>query len=402
MRPQPRELLNFLLRKFDGLKTLFEVGLQQSYIIEPSLFNKISGENDLDEGELLKFGFLKMQPNGYYKLEKNYTDFLEFLFKKSALELPEKFNGYTENISELFLKIRTHTEQPKEILKYTVNSLIDEIENFVGDIEQQTNQLLSDTDALKHNPDNLTDLRERVKTATLWIDNFIKPLNITLNPQSSNSIINHINQISRYANDKKLFEKDLEVAQWFERLYSQSQYADDELKRSANRIVRELIPLLDRIRESSRILSGFYYFLENEENKEQQPVNYLPIISKLRRFAYSQDSAAKAEMLVDTFFIEQEAQQFEYETTETEFWIPDSVHFKEELFNALPIDNFYEWCYGFLKNETVSVNSYKFFTIAKLILEEELKIEYQPGRFDIELEDAIMSVPIVKAYERIS
>ena len=83
--------------------------------------------------------------------------------------------------------------------------------------------------------------------------------------------------------------------------------------------------------------------------------------------------------------------------------MPDASHFKEQLLKEKSVDDFYKWCFDTLKEHTNNITISKYFTVSNLILEEDLTAEYNDeARFDIQLSDAILKMPKVKIYEKLS
>jgi hypothetical protein len=84
-------------------------------------------------------------------------------------------------------------------------------------------------------------------------------------------------------------------------------------------------------------------------------------------------------------------------------WLPDASYFKEQLLKENEVSNFYQWCFDSLKAHTENITLAKFFTVSNLILEEDLVAEYKDeARFEIQLSDAILKMPTVKIYEKLS
>jgi len=98
----PDEILRFMSKNLQGLRLLFEAGRRQGYVLEQAVFEKIRLENDLDLGDLLRLRLVKQQPTHDYKLRKQYTDFLEFIFESAALNLPDRFKFHAEAIRAQF------------------------------------------------------------------------------------------------------------------------------------------------------------------------------------------------------------------------------------------------------------------------------------------------------------
>lgn len=393
----PDEILRFMSKNLSGLRALFDAGRRQSYVLELAVFEKIRLENDLDLGDLLRLKFVKQQPTQDYKLRKQYTDFLEFIFASAALNLPDQFKFHADSIRAQFNDLQQELDAAK--LPDHITTLQNQMDDFLTEIETQTNQLLRDTEALKASGEHESSLQERIATATRWLDSFVHPLSQVLQAQSPDAVVAQLHRINTYAHQKSLFETDPELARLFRHLYGEAMRVGEELTRLSNQIVRELMPMLERIRTSSKIMAGFYLLLEAVRQNQEPDLPFYGLLSRRNRRVYSTDWKVRAEMLLDGFFIEPE--RFVEEVPEAEDdWLPDTNHFKRRLNASLPVDDFYTWCYDFLKAETPNVTLHKFFAVSKLLLDTDFEADFLENslRFDLELEDTTLSLPKIKLY----
>ena len=393
----PDETLRFMSKNLQGLRLLFEAGRRQGYVLEHAVFEKICLENDLDLGDLLRFRFVKQQPTQDYKLRKQYTDFLEFLFESASLNLPDRFQFHAASIREQFSQLQQEMDNAK--LPLLITSLQEQLDDFLTEIDTQTRQLLRDIESLKASGEHESNLQERIGTATRWLDSLVYPLNQVLQASSPDAVVTQLHGINTYAHKKSLFETDPELARLFRHLYGEALRVNEELTRLSNLIVRELMPMLERIRTSSKILAGFYRYLESVRQKQEPDLPFWGLLSRNRRNSrvYASDWKVRAEMLLDNFFVERE-QFVEDAAGPTDDWLPDTDHFKNSLRASLPVDDFYGWCYNFLKTETADITLHKFFSVSKLLLDNEFEaifLENSP-RFDLDLADATLSLPKIQ------
>lgn len=394
----PDEILRFMSKNLQGLRLLFEAGRRQGYVLEQAVFEKICLENGLDFDDLQRLKFAKQQPTQDYKLRKQYTDFLEFIFESAALNLPDRFKFHAESIRAQFNDLQQEPNTAK--LPDHITSLQNQLDEFLTEIDTQTRQLLRDTEALKARGEHEASLPERIATATRWLDSFIHPLTQVLQANSPDAIVTQLHRINTYAHQKSLFEPDPELARLFRHLYGEALRVSEERIRLSNQIVRELMPMLERIRTSSKIMAGFYYLLEAVRQDKEPDIPFYGLLSRRNRRVYSTDWKVRAEILLDNFLIEPE--RFMEEAIEvSDDWLPDTNHFKKHLKASLPLDDFYSWCYDFLKTETPNVTLYKFFSVSKLLLDNDFEAEFLENshRFDLELEDVTLSLPKVKLYD---
>jgi len=391
----PDDILRFMSKNLQGLRLLFEAGRRQGYVLEQAVLEKIRLENDLELEDLLRFKFVKQQPTQDYKLRKQYTDFLEFIFESAALNLPDRFKYFADSIRSQFNELQQELDTSK--LPDHITSLQNQLDDFLSEIDIQTRQLLRETEALKASGEHESSLQERIATATRWLDSFIHPLTQVLQAQSPDAIVAQLHRINTYAHQQSLFEGEPELARLFRHLYGEALRVSEELTRLSNQIVRELMPMLERIRISSKIMTGFFHLLEAFRQNQEPDLPFYGLLNRRNRRVYSTDWKARAEMLLDNFFIEPE-RFLEEVVIADDNWISDTNHFKSRLKASLPVDDFYGWCYDFLKTETPNVTLHKFFSVSKLLLDNDFEADFLEDsyRFNLELEDATLSLPKIK------
>lgn len=399
MKLNPKKILHFLTANFEFVKLLFDLSKEDDTIKTEEL-TKICKENNVDIGSLTELKILKELANGDYKLRKSYSDFLQFLFDEYALSLPEALSAMSNAIEDIFTKLQRSTDKT-QITTY-ISGLNNVIDDFLERIDRYTQNLLKDTESLKSSAESATDLTQRIKKATFWIDEFIKPLNSILDKSQTKSIINTISLISAYASQRKFEEEDANLRRQFAKLYINALNADIDINQQIKKLTRELLPLLDRIKTNSQIQMGFYYFLDNYDNPEGYIVPLPDLVYTTRHSAYSPIFEKEALMYLEHFKVATKI-FIEDEDPEIDKWLPDTVYFKEKLQNNLPIENFFEWCYETLREEEVKLDMMKYSTISNLIYEKEFDAEFvNEKRINLELEDVILTLPKVNLYASIS
>jgi hypothetical protein len=344
--------------------------------------------------------FCRQLSTGEYKLNGNYTTFLEFIFDDFVLDLPETLKNRYQAIFNHFTNLQVEASELKIIL--LAQEIIKEVENFLNDIERQTVRLLRDTESLKVNAENHSDFTLRIQKANYWIDEYIIPLNAILNKAHPNSVVNAIIQVQRYSSEKRILADSYELRREFEKLYACVVNAKSELDETLRILTRDLLPLLDRIKTDSIILSGFYHFVENIDQPENYIISLPDLLRKTKANILSKAFSSEAEFYIDQFNYQTPEILYEDETEQME-WLPDASYFKEQLLKENEVSNFYQWCFDSLKAHTENITLAKFFTVSNLILEEDLVAEYKDeARFEIQLSDAILKMPTVKIYEKLS
>jgi hypothetical protein len=175
----------------------------------------------------------------------------------------------------------------------------------------------------------------------------------------------------------------------FEKLYAQLVQTNTDLLRQSKVLVNELLPLLERIRTESLILTGWIEFLRNPYKLETPP-----LLKGSRNMPYAKDMLYKVREFFEQFST---AEFVSYEETEADFdrWIFDRDAFMTKLNSQLPVNDFFGWCFATLQKDFEHIETDKFFALTGLLFDEGLQIEFpkKNERVDITTTTSHMSVP---------
>lgn len=399
-----KQILGFLQIHYEFVKEIFDAS-KPDFILDSDTLNKFIEEYNLNHErkisitKLIDVKFCRQLPTKDYKVNRSYVDFLQFLFDDFTLDLPETLKERYKTIFELFSKLKTADKTGKIVVLIT--NIINVIDVFLNDIHRQTQRLLIDTESLKVNANEYSDLSKRLEKAIFWIDEYIEPLNKILEKGHPESFYSAIVEIQSYTSEKRYVAENYKLKLEYSKLYASALYARTELDQNLQKLTRELKPLLDRIKSDSIILSGFYHFVENIDYPEKFIVPIPNPIKKTKGRPVFKKFDSEAQFYVDQFNYKT-ADTFYVEQIEEVEWLPDSKHFKELLLKEKNVTDFYKWCYDILKDYTEEITLSKYFTLTNLLLEEDLAVDYNSeDRNEIVLDDAILMMPKVKIYERI-
>jgi hypothetical protein len=263
-----------------------------------------------------------------------------------------------------------------------------EIRTFYEMVEKNTISLLNETRELKANVKKV-DYREKIVKASRWIDEYIIPLNKILDINHNASIANKLYDISEFSNKYRLNFDDEGTRILFGKLYFQLIQVNDNLLRQSKILTNELLPLIERIRTESIILTGWITFLKNPY-KQKVP----SIFEGKKTNIYSKNTFFNAAEFFEQFKNEAEV-YFEEEINNEEKWIFDKDFFTQKLKSNLPVDNFFKWCSKTLSEEYKKVEIEKFFALTSLAFDEDILLEY-PTKAEyekIKINDLIVTVP---------
>ena len=387
MKAEPRTILRFLLEYFDIINELYETQSKGGVIAYETL-NLITSKHNSDiKSQLIDYKILS-PVNDNYEIRTVYYNLIEFILSEFKPLLPETIEKYHVSISELFRKIKENINGDKVILNQRLTELANEIRTFYEMVEKNTISLLNETRELKANVKKV-DYREKIVRASRWIDEYIIPLNKILDINHSASIANKLYDISEYSNKYRLNCDDESTRVLFEKLYFQLIQVNDNLLRQSKILTTELLPLIERIRTESIILTGWITFLKNPY-KQKVPV----LFESKRTNIYSNNTFFNASEIFEQFKNETDI-YFEDEINNDEKWIFDKEFFTNKLKSNLPVNDFFKWCNKTLKEEYKKVEIEKFFALTTLAFDEDIERDFgaKPEFDKIKINDLTLTVP---------
>ncbi|MCC7302068.1 MAG: hypothetical protein IT233_05455 [Bacteroidia bacterium] len=390
MRTEPKTILYFLWHYYEPIQELFDAQSRDGYIRKETL-KEICGRHGHDiEGKLTEYKILK-NVNTDYEFRTVFYGLLEFIMNEFKPMLPETIEKYHHSISELFRKIRKGVHEEKFILMQRLTDLTSETRDFSEGVENNTLKLLAKTRELKANMEKV-DYRDKIRKASEWIEYYILPMNKILDIHHTSSIANKLFEIANFANEKRLLVSEEQTRQAFEKLYYFLLQTNDDLLRQSKILTNELLPLIERIRTESIILSGFIEFL-----KDPFDVPVPQMLKTSRDMVYNRHMELNA-----TEFWEQ------FERVEKVYineagsgkpaWLFDREAYKDKLDKSLPVEDFFDFL-GTEWNEKQEVfDEEKFFAFTTLLFEEDLKLEFpdKSSQHRIRTENMTYRVPKIK------
>ncbi|MGZ4056696.1 MAG: hypothetical protein ACXVPU_17620 [Bacteroidia bacterium] len=387
MKAEPKTILRFLLEHYDVIAELFETQSKEG-IIAYEVLNQIVSKHESDiRGQLIEYKVLS-PVNDNYEIRTVYYNLIEFILSEFKPMLPETIEKYHTSIAELFRKIRENLNGDKVTLSQRLNDLAIEVRSFYEMVERNTQSLLQETRELKANVKKI-DYREKIVRASRWIDEYIIPLNKILDINHSASVANKLYEISEFSNKYRLNFDDENARVQFEKLYFQLIQVNDNLLRQSKILTNELLPLIERIRTESIILTGWITFLKNPYKRK------VPKILKRKEISvYSPSTFFNAAEIFEQFKNDTDV-YFEDEEHNDEKWIFDKEHYTAKLKENLPVENFFKWCNKTLKEDYKKVEIEKFFALTTLAFDEDIERDFGPkAEFEkIKINDLTITVP---------
>ncbi len=367
LKAEPKTILNFLANYYDSIKDLFDLQTNEGLIRKERLAQNIANRGEAIEQQLIDYKIIRKLGEDF-EFRDTYYKLFEFILNEFRPLLPETIQKYEHSIGILFKKIREGIAGDKLILSQRMGDLYNEIKEFSEAVEKNTIRLLAETRELKSNVDKL-DYKEKVRKASFWIDYYITPLNNILDINHAESITNKLFDISNYFNIRRLNFDDESIRVQFEKTYSFLVHTNDDLLRQSKLLTNELLPLIERIRTESIILTGWIEFLKAPY---KSPLPKLFMIE--RHFPYSNDMYLNAKEYVEQFATDEKI-MIDEPFAMSDKWVFKKDFYKDKMMKQLPVDHFFEWCGLILKKDYQDIETDKFFALSSLLFEEGISIE---------------------------
>jgi hypothetical protein len=390
IKAEPRTILNFLHANFDVVKDLFSYQIADGLITKEVYDMLIQKHGHTMNIRLREYRVIRSLGSDY-EMRDVYFKLMEFLLFEFKPLLPETIEKYKSSISELFLKIRKYENQDRDILQERIKNLSHQVREFVDLVERNTFRLLAETRELKSNIDRI-EYREKVQKASFWIEYYILPLNRILDVKHSESVTSTVLDVSEYANRRRLDFQDETIRMEFEKLYSQLIQTNTDLLKQSKVLVNELLPLLERIRTESLILTGWIEFLRNPYRMDTPP-----LLKGSRTMVYAKDMLYKVREFFEQFSVNDYV-TLEDGVVDFDKWIFDRDLFKGNLTKSLPVNDFFSWCYKELQKDFQDIETDKFFALCGLLFDSDLQIEFpkKAERVTLTTTTSTISLPKIK------
>lgn len=389
IKAEPKTILYFIWSYFDVLRELFDTQSQEG-IIRKEALSLILERNKRDiKSQLIEYKILR-NINDDFELRDVYYKLIEFILFEFRPLLPEEIEKFGTAISELFRHVKEGANADKAILVDRLRALSSQIKEFTDSVEKNSIRLLNESRELKSNVSRL-DYREKIQRASFWIQYYILPLNSILDVNHSESITNKLLDVSEFANQKRLTFTDEGIRQSFEKLYFQLIQANDDLLKQSKLLTNELLPLIERIRTESLIITGWIEFLQSY-NKIQPP----RLLKPKKDNPYSKRVYVNTKEYFEQFKVDEDAIIVE-DDQEYETWVFNKSKYKRKLIDSLPIENFFDWCSNQLKQDTNEVTNEKVFALTGLLFEDDLEVKSNTEEkvLNIQTKTSKISVPIL-------
>ncbi|KOF04173.1 hypothetical protein OB69_04130 [Roseivirga seohaensis subsp. aquiponti] len=380
IRAEPKSILAFLVNHFDLIAELFDTQIKDDIISRGSLQSILENYDSAIEPQLYEYKILSGKGEDYV-IHDPYFKLLEFVLQQFKPLLPEQIQKYYHSIRNLFQKLKQDAyTTDKELTIARIEKLSEEITAFVNNVVYNTLSLLKESRALKANTLQL-EYHEKVRKARYWIENYIQPLNTILDIDHAQSIYNELLNISQYANTRRLDYSHEGLRRQFERLYQQLNDAERQIQEESILLTKELLPLLDRIKTESEILSGMHLYLTNGDcyKKKYDPP---PLFVTGRDQLYNPHILIKTREYFDLFKGEEEVVIVEESSSHT-FWFFDRQAHKERLDTALPVIDFFNWCQTAFEQNPDDLSVENYFQVTGLLFEEGYRVDVLDAKAEI-------------------
>lgn len=395
LKADPDKVLRFIVENFELVRSLYLAQLEGN-VISREQFNALTKHTgDISINRLFEYKLLTEQYDDI-RLNEPVRAFLAFLISEFKPLLPSELEKYRTSFSELFTAVQEIPEEGEQpILLEQLEALYDEVQRFLENVENNTGQLLRETQHLKANKDKM-EYGERIRRARHLIEYYIAPLNSILDLQHSESIASLLGQISAYANRERLVHGYQLARDRFGQLHELLRGGNERILRQSRILSRELLPLIERLQTESEILSGWLFFLERPFRHDVPSFT-----TRSYRNFFGSSMGANVALFMEQFVQRAEAvilQEEEIAAVDRHEVLFDRQLYVESLREQLPVGDFFGWCRERLYQNEQLPSTERFLKICSIVFEdsEQYEAEFTGRRIEIELEDFVFLAPEVK------
>ncbi|MCO6480318.1 MAG: hypothetical protein J5I94_27000, partial [Phaeodactylibacter sp.] len=388
LKADPNKVLRFIVENFELVRSLYLAQLEGN-VISREQFNALTKHTgDISINRLFEYKLLTEQYDDI-RLNEPVRAFLAFLISEFKPLLPSELEKYRTSFSELFTAVQEIPEEGEQpILLEQLEALYDEVQRFLENVENNTGQLLRETQHLKANKDKM-EYGERIRRARHLIEYYIAPLNSILDLQHSESIASLLGQISAYANRERLVHGYQLARDRFGQLHELLRGGNERILRQSRILSRELLPLIERLQTESEILSGWLFFLERPFRHDVPSFT-----TRSYRNFFGSSMGANVALFMEQFVQRAEAvilQEEEIAAVDRHEVLFDRQLYVESLREQLPVGDFFGWCRERLYQNEQLPSTERFLKICSIVFEdsEQYEAEFTGRRIEIELEDFV-------------
>lgn len=371
IKAEPKTILHFIWSYFDVLRELFDVQNKDGIIRKETLAQIIEINKRDIRNQLIEYKILR-STNDDFELRDVYYKLIEFILFEFRPLLPEEIEKFGKSISDLFINIKEGINGDRAILGERIKALSSQIKEFTDSVEKNSIRLLNESRELKSNVNRL-EYREKIQRASFWIQYYILPLNTILDVNHSESITNKMLAVSEFVNLKRLSLTEEGIRQAFEKLYLQLIQTNDDLLRQSKLLTIELLPLIERIRTESLIITGWIEFLQAPDKRTPPK-----LFRAIKENPYTKRVYLNTKEYFEQFKMEGEA-VIELDDQEYEPWVFNKSKYRSKLIDSLPVENFFGWCYKELESAQSELTNEKIFALTGLLFEKDLEVSPESG-----------------------
>ena len=385
----PKKILRFIADNFDEIKTLYKLQKEKNSLSYEEIEAVFA--TDYKFNALFEYAILEEKIDETFMFRELYFNLIEGLLDDYSLDMPEQISKYHTSLSQLSVRLKSTTS--KNEINDVIRSLVDDINKFDSQLKRNVKKLIDETKYIKANNDKL-EYTQKVKKASELSSRYLEPLNVIMQ-NHSDSIVYLIETVQLDANINRFTHQDINLRGQYEKLSSTFARVKREIQNHNRLLINEVVPLLERIHNESKILTGFINFLSNP-NMYAVP----EVMQKSSSITYSTETRWEARDIWDSVHETKEDIVIENTSLIENTWLFDNKKYTTLLHKCLPIDDFYSWIKNVLVDENDTVDSRKFLALSKLIFNQNIEVFYFPIKIDIELEDKIINAPIITIKRR--
>lgn len=358
----PQTLVNTIAREFGFFRELHRIAVAEPNGVDADRFRQLADGLGQQQVQTLLVNELIEESGGYYHLAAPLSDFLAFVLGVQRPLVRQQLEKTLAAIQALLHELLVPAVGPElDLRERQLAALRMEVLAFEEDVTGHTLALTNELEQLRSR-DTQRPLAEQARLAAHLSSLYVKPVADLLEARNELSarriLASALEQISaaRVRTGSPALERAyLSVERTLERVR-------DHVIRECGHVVREVMPLLDRIREESSLLAAFAPLLD-----EGKDLVGPPLAAPLRYQAFGTEAVHAAASFRENALRLSEPILVDFGTMSVapEFVAPVSAaRYAELLTRALPVEDYFAWCAEYAVEGIASHQQARFLAIA--------------------------------------
>ena len=388
----PQQILNFLSTHYEKIVPLYHLAKAQNHTVTGVQLTNFQAVHNL-ERQLLDYKILEEKKDGAYYMGEPYFQFFTFLHNDFPLDLPAQLGKYRYSFMSLTRTLQSIPAKEVDQVRGVCGNLIDELHRFQAHLNHNTKALEEAADQLR--TEEKQSYTGRIARASYLINTFLEPLNQVL-AKHDQSIMEILRRLADYLQSRSLECPDDYRGGAYRELHAHLMTFYGQLEVNLRLLIRNLLPLLEQMKQQSEILAGFKILRDLYGKQDAQRYGHLlpRLLKRRHNYVYNALREGNVDSILSALDERTPPALHKEDAPLPIPWHFHAEEYRATLYKALPLDDFFLWCYGALKErEGTSIVASQFFEVAHLFFSSGLEATFTGDHSYLTLADGTLYLP---------